>query len=986
MLNWPRLCLTLMVVIFGAASWIARGAQRGVASGVGAATVVVGHDYDPISDTVVSWKLKAGESVGQSFTVPSSSTLQGFRVKLLRVGSVSPLEYRIGDKWGDNKVASGRILQGDVSRFFERWTEIKFDRPVTVNAHKQFYMQLRVLNSVDAGHYEFFGTASERIGQPNFNIRFQYAPAWGNAPSATSTFENASNLDYGARTPRYGGGTAIATNGTPIQPLDFAFQILGQTPTRSTPSDTPSSLSKQEREETDSPQERFAFIEELIAPLHEKLIRVSDTPRSNEFELTDAWSLFYPSNDAGLVSAAVADFQKFLTSGMGVKARAQPVSSLESTKTSSKSVLVGTRRDLPWVTEVPSQSEAFLVKVSSDQILVCGFDERGVMRALQYLEDRLSFRRAPILEPFREVRAPLYSPRITSTPFYARVELEEGSDPYSDELLSRISHYGFSAIWIWAELFEVGRSSAFPELENNVEARQRRLKAVVDRAERRGLDVYLYLANRPQPNAFFETRLGERGSPLKAYGGDYVLCTSAPEAQRFIREATQDLFQRVPSLRGVVFIVGGEGFMHCYTRKLDCPRCSRRSPQEVVAELATTIDGGARAGRSDADVALWPYSASNPFSWSKDDPNQSRLLERLPSTVTLLTEFGKEGRIQFGGITIPAYDYPINYVGPSERFSSQAELTRQLGLNLWVKTEHAIAMEFIQTPYIPVYFQWAERFRRFQKFPGLKGVFANWLHFGFMPSIAAEVFKWHTWSPLPETENLLRRIARREFGPQAEDHALKAWREWSAAIQHYPFSGNMAMGPIQKGPAHPLFLDLKYVPAQNRGRQFKNDLSWTQPWGPDLALEQLRKLEEGWRSGLVEWEKVLLSAESDLRGNARKEGDVAQNLLCCIRSALNVGRFCQIRDKLWQERTPSVASELIDQLVQVAQAELANSRQALAVVSRDSRLGYANSSNGETIGVARGGINSPGTIEKKIHQVERLLEDDIPDYRRKRGL
>jgi hypothetical protein len=295
-------------------------------------------------------------------------------------------------------------------------------------------------------------------------------------------------------------------------------------------------------------------------------------------------------------------------------------------------------------------------------------------------------------------------------------------------------------------------------------------------------------------------------------------------------------------------------------------------------------------------------------------------------------------------------------------------------------------MEFIQTPYIPVHFQWAERFRRFQNSPGPKGVFANWLHYGFLPSIAAEVFKWHTWSPIPETETVLRAIARREFGPRAEDHALRAWREWSTAIQHYPFSGNMAMGPIQKGPAHPLFLDPGYVPAQNRGRQFKNDLSWTQPWGPDLAFEQLKKLEEGWRSGVVEWEKVLLSAEPDLRNNARKEGDIAQSLLCCIRSTLHVGRFCQIRDKLWQEKTRSVAAELIGQLVQIAEAEVANSRQALAVVSRDSRLGYANSSNGETIGVARGGIYSPGTIEKKIQQVKRLLETDIPEYRRRRGL
>jgi hypothetical protein len=140
--------------------------------------------------------------------------MQGFRVKLLRVGSVPPLEYRIGDKWGDNKVASGRILQSDVSRFFERWTEIKFNRPVAVHPRKQFYIQLRVMNGVEAGHYEFFGTASERIGQPNFSIRFQYAPAWGNAPSVASTFENASNIDYGARTPRYEGGSAIGADGT----------------------------------------------------------------------------------------------------------------------------------------------------------------------------------------------------------------------------------------------------------------------------------------------------------------------------------------------------------------------------------------------------------------------------------------------------------------------------------------------------------------------------------------------------------------------------------------------------------------------------------------------------------------------------------------------------------------------------------------------------------------------------------------------------
>src|SRR5262245_1615944 len=153
MLNCLRASSTLMVLIFGAASWGSRGAQHGATSGAGAATVLVSHDYDPISDTVVSWSLKAGESGGQSFTVPSTGTMQGFRVKLLRVGSVPPLEYRIGHKWGDNKVASGRILQSDVSRFFERWTEIKFNSPVAVKPSNQFYIQFRVLNGVESGRY-----------------------------------------------------------------------------------------------------------------------------------------------------------------------------------------------------------------------------------------------------------------------------------------------------------------------------------------------------------------------------------------------------------------------------------------------------------------------------------------------------------------------------------------------------------------------------------------------------------------------------------------------------------------------------------------------------------------------------------------------------------------------------------------------------------------------------------------------------------------
>ena len=72
--------------------------------------VVVRHDYDTVSDAVVSWRLEAGGSVGQSFTVPPGTRrMGGFRVKLQRVGTPGPLSWRIGRRPGGAELGSGTI-------------------------------------------------------------------------------------------------------------------------------------------------------------------------------------------------------------------------------------------------------------------------------------------------------------------------------------------------------------------------------------------------------------------------------------------------------------------------------------------------------------------------------------------------------------------------------------------------------------------------------------------------------------------------------------------------------------------------------------------------------------------------------------------------------------------------------------------------------------------------------------------------------------
>lgn len=927
--------------------------------------LLAGHDYDPIADAVVSWRLRPGEQAGQSFVLSADTPgLRGIRLKLARIGTVPALEYRLGRTWGSADLAAGRVHARDVPLFFERWLGIDIE-PVRLGGGRSYYLQLRVLDGEGTGYYELFGTASAEVDHPSFQRRYQYTPTWGELDPQAGAFENPANVDYGSRTPEYLDGTALAEDGSPIAEVDFAFQLSSHI----------------EPAAGDGQEERFAFVaDDLLAPLHRQPLPRAATSEvaADEIELTSAWTLVIPASAQAVAQTAAADFRQFMKNALQVEMAVESVPDVRAVQTAGALVL-GTERELPTFASELNRPESFRLTVTGNRIVICGFDERGIMRGLYYLEDLMRFRGAPVLARTDEARAPLYSPRITVAPFYTTQELELPADVYSDELLSRISHYGFDGIWVWANMFGVGRSATYPELDGGVERRQEKLREITQRAARYGVDVYVMLAHYPLPSSFFDAHPEVRGTTFKAHGGDFVLCTSVAEARRALGEATKDLFVKVPRLSGIIFIVGGEGFIHCHTRRVDCPRCSSRAPQGVVAELVQTIERSARSARASARVVVWPYSASN--WWSKDDVTQSRLVEKLQAGVTFLTEFGKEGRITFNGTSIPAYDYPISYLGPSERFVEQAELTERQGIALWTKTEHAIALEMIQTPYIPVFFRWAERLRRIHEFPWVTGLVANWMHYGFMPSVAAEVFKWHTWSPVPDTEELLRRIARREFGAGTEAAALEAWRAWSDAMRHYPFSGPMAMGPIQKGPAHPLFLDPAYEPRHHHGRQFTNDLSWTRPWGAEVALAQLEKLEKGWQAGMAAWDRVVARAAPPLKRNALREKGVAAAILASVRSTIHVGRFYQTRSRLQQERDSGRRDELWEALASIAEAELQNAQRALDVVRRDSRLGYANSGGSSQTGVPRGGIYSPGSIEKKIDQVKRLLNDEIPARR-----
>jgi hypothetical protein len=911
------------------------------------AGVVVQHDYDAVSDAVVSWRLEPGASLGQSIALPQhnpGARLGGFRMKLQRLGDAADLEFRLGSAKGKADIASGRIRASTVSPWFEHWYGARFPKAFGVEASRLF-LELR-LPAGSRGRYDVYGTATQPVERPEFQSRFQYVANVDPQIVKSDVFENPVNIDYGAHTPVYDGGSAYDSAGE-LAGFDLAFQLYSDT----APADC---------------EERFSFIEEITGPLYSHSLRDPGArPSDGEVTLDTSWTVASPKGLTEPAATAAREFREFLDKAMGVR------------------VAERARRTVQLSTGcpgVPVRSESFRLSVSTDRINVCGSDASGVMRGLHHLEALMRLRRAPIVKIGEETRQTVQSPRITSAPFYSHTELDTPVDPYTPGLLGRMSRAGFNAIWVWGDIEDVAHSSVYPELDHGVAERQQRLRDLISRASRYGIDVYVQLGNRPQTPEFFTRHPDVQGSAMRWYGGSNVLCTSVPQVREHLRSATRNLMTSVPGLKGFVYIVGGEGFLHCWTRANTCPRCSKRSAQDVVAEFSRSLFDGARQGNPQAAVAFWPYSASN--TWSRGDTTQSKLIAKMPAGITLMTEFAKEGAISFGGTTIPAYDYPISIVGPSERFVNQAALAAEHRLGFWAKTEHAIALEFVDVPYIPVFFQWAERFKRLRESQAT-AQFDNWMHYGFTPSLAADVFYWNVWSDAPAADSVLHSLARRDFGRDAENNAVKAWQSFSAAVREYPFSGSVAMGPIQKGPSHPLFFDPTYQPVHVRGRQFKNDLNWTRPWGPELTIAQLTKMQRLWSEGVNSMTRAVEHSDAPLRRNAERELGVAKALESAITSTLHVVQFYSARDRFHSEASVEHRRRALDEMAAIARAEVDNAGGAVPSVCADSRLGYANSGKNDQEGVPRAGIYSATAIRKKIAQVERVLQTDIPAARKR---
>ncbi|MHB9025103.1 MAG: hypothetical protein ACYC7E_13180 [Armatimonadota bacterium] len=545
---------------------------------------------------------------------------------------------------------------------------------------------------------------------------------------------------------------------------------------------------------------------------------------------------------------------------------------------------------------------------------------------------------------------------------------------YTDEVLAGIAVEGFTGIWVFCELYNVMRSTVFPELNRpRAEERLAALQILIDRGRKHGIGIYLYF-NEPMgvniDHPFWTNHPDLKGVEKWHC---YALCTSTPEVQAFFRDALESTFSRLRDLEGVILITGNEGLTHCWSKHTKrpgdppppCPRCQEREPADLVLELLKTWAEVSRAQATPFRILAWNWE------WILWYPNpQLPIVEPLPAEIELLLGYEMTGTKQWHGRTITVGEYALSFPGPCEQFLLTRQAAAERGIPVHAKIELNNTHEICSVPNIPVLQTIHARFAVMTQ-QGIAGMMGCWSMSGtFNLNTRALAVFLRDPARYVDEETFLSALAKDYFGCTAPDAVIRAWRQFSAAFTHYPFSVQVLYyGPHNDAPARPLSLHFTGKPI---GRSFANDepgddlsrLFSSHVDGQTLTLEEVI---EGFTMLADEWEDAARLYASSLENNApgitddqsrhrQEEAGCARMIGVQMRSVVNVYRFFQAQQHAMQSQGLTAPCDIPanEALLGIMREEIANAARALPLVDADRRLGYHRDTggykyNGETI-------------------------------------
>lgn len=631
------------------------------------------------------------------------------------------------------------------------------------------------------------------------------------------------------------------------------------------------------------------------------------------------------------------------------------------------------------------EKEEFECFITSVFCEVRASETEGIRRALIWLQDTLCVGGGTLpigqihcrAQIKRRITRCFFSP--TNRPPKNGDELSDDIDYYPDAYLNRLMHDGINGIWIYSSFADLVKTSYIPEFGEGANTRLEKLKKVVEKCERYGIEVFIFAM---EPMSLTEGAIASKYPDIaKKYpqtngnrlGDSISFCTYTDFARGYCKEAVEKLFRAVPKLGGLMSITQGERITSCSNMwpnsegvwGNNCPYCKDKKREEILSYTVTMMREAIKEVKPEAEYISWTYGHRE---WNDDEI--AYYVAHAPKDVALLQNFEDNGRAMQLGKKRIALDYWLSYVGPSHMFEHTAQVAREYGKRMYAKMQICCSHECASVPYIPVPGIVYDKLIRAGEL-GVQGIMESW-YFGNYPCLmskAAGLLSFGT--RFADKREFLRYLAGLYWSNKDADAVVSAWEYFEAGYTQYPINTMFGYyGPMHDG----IVWELALLP-----KNFSLPRSWQLIDKTDgdrigeclfnghtirEAVALLDLLNENWEKGC----EALATTSTAKRGEKHEQLLVAEALRVLFRSGRNVMRFYELRNHLGYGRGD--ARENFAELKAIVLEEKENCKKMIALCEADNRLGYHSEAEGFKF--------HPAKLRKKIEQLDELLAVEFP--------
>jgi hypothetical protein len=669
----------------------------------------------------------------------------------------------------------------------------------------------------------------------------------------------------------------------------------------------------------DAGQPRFAFVEDFATPARTLPAASSAPPAAGDVAPHPGWR-FEAKGAPPALTAAIEAFRAELRAAGASASR--PTGRFEIA-----------------LDAAAAGDAAFRLHAEEGLVRLAARSSRDAIRGLYHVRGLMEQRGALSLAKgdlsVREAWAPRYL--YSYFALYGDPLMEGESAGLPDGYLDRAARAGVDGVWIQGVLNSLAPSTTYPEFGAGWPTRLKNLRALVARAEKFGLRVYLYINEpRAMPEEFFRNRPQIRGAKHRNL---YAMCTSTEEVRAWLRQSLTHVFRETPGLGGIFTITMSENHTNCFSHggawgKIDpvakgCPRCSRRKGADVIAELVHTFRDGVREASADASILTW--------DWGWGTPVAEGAIPKLPKDTGVISISEWSQPVNRGGVKAAVGEYSISVVGPGPRAQHHWRLAREAGLKAIAKTQFNNTWEMSAVPYIPVLPLVVQHCEGLAK-AGVSGVMASWTCGGY-PSPNLRAACAFAFEPRPSGEAILEGEARRMYGKQGAADALAAWRIFAEAFQFFPYGVAIYLLPTQHGPAN--LLRLKPTGQKPGMMLYPHDLylNWKGAYPPDVMQRLVAQMASRWGQGLPKLEAAARLAPASSRKAARLELAIARTCHNHFESVANQIEFYLLRDEA-PAAAPARQAEIRARMTAIARREIELARAQFDVARGESLIAF----------------------------------------------